>query len=281
MKALELTIDWLSIANITDIDQLLLEVDEQPIIAKSWSCWQTCLYDCLVQSKQLYSQIKDPQIPLIWLLPALSFNNELKQMLAASLKQLFATPDEHMLFFGASSMHAAIKLASNKNWQQANIAALDATYRVNAEGAFSYQGTGAALATLTFKNNGWIQQGYGLVPAVDFVTHSPVNGVLSQLLELNSQAIDVIFAPGNGIDTDDWLNYLPLLSRAINEHTHYQLLNYRLGKIGALEGLVNIYHLTSCSEHVMQYQHALMISQEQQNHQAAASYLWISEEIHN
>ncbi|MEI8618366.1 hypothetical protein P4S63_18305 [Pseudoalteromonas sp. B193] len=78
-----------------------------------------------------------------------------------------------------------------------------------------------------------------------------------------------------------WLTNLELLSSLINEHTHYELPNYKLGKIGALEGLVNLYQLTSSPAIVNHFKHALVISQEQSKYQAAASYLWISEEVHN
>ena len=95
--------------------------------------------------------------------------------------------------------------------------------------------------------------------------------------------IDFICAPGNGVnhESDVWFTNLQLLSNLISEHTHYELPNYKLGKIGALEGLVNLYQLTSSPAIVNHFKHALVISQEQSKYQAAASYLWISEEVHN
>ena len=83
------------------------------------------------------------------------------------------------------------------------------------------------------------------------------------------------------IDDDSWLNNLQLLTSLIDEHTYYELPNYKLGKIGALEGLVNLYQLTTSPAIVEHFSHALMLSQEQAKHQGAASYLWISEEVHS
>ncbi|MEI8666613.1 hypothetical protein P4S81_20050 [Pseudoalteromonas sp. B28] len=72
-------------------------------------------------------------------------------------------------------------------------------------------------------------------------------------------------ATGNGVnhESDVWLTNLQLLSNLISEHTHYELPNYKLGKIGALEGLVNLYQLTSSPAIVNHFKHALVISQEQ------------------
>lgn len=274
--------DFLVIAE-TSIDELVYGEITVASAKSVWQSWDICIYDCIVKSKALMANVEDLNRPLVWLLPALSYQNELKQVFESSLKQLYPDHVEHLLFYGATGAHALVALAKKNNWDKVNVIALDATFKANAQGEYSYQGVGGALATFEHVKSGWSQSSFELAPTVDFLKHNQLNGMFSRIAEQTQQPIDIIFAPGNGInpDGDVWVNNLQLLSTLINEHTHYELPNYKLGQIGALEGLVNLYQLTTSPMIVNHYEHALMISQEQAKHQATASYLWISEEVHN
>ncbi|KDC53939.1 hypothetical protein [Pseudoalteromonas sp. S3431] len=283
MSAFSVSIDYLSMPATTSVDELLYGDVTAALEGKKWQSWDVCIYDCIVKSKELINKVEDFNTPLVWLLPALSYQSELKQLLESSLKQLYPDHVEHLLFYGVTSAHVAVALTKKNHWKKVNIIALDATFKADASGQYSYQGVGGAFATLGAKKTGWSQVNYEITPSIDFVKHNQLNGMFTRVAEQAQQSIDIIFAPGNGInhDSEVWLNDLQLLSALINEQTHYELPNYKLGQIGALEGVVNLYQLATSPVIENHCKHALMISQEQAKHQAVASYLWISEEAHN
>ncbi|WP_278382098.1 hypothetical protein [Pseudoalteromonas distincta] len=266
-----------------DIDELLYGEESASNEFKEWQSWNACIYDCILKAKELFAKVEDLQAPLVWLLPALEYQGELKHLLANSLKQLFPQHVSHILFYGATGANAMIELVQKNQWKKVNVLAVDATHKANINGEYTYQGVGGALATVIAVKTGWMQQSHELAPSVDFIKHNQLSGIFSNIALNSKKQIDFICAPGNGVnhESDVWLTNLQLLSNLISEHTHYELPNYKLGKIGALEGLVNLYQLTSSPAIVNHYKHALVISQEQSKYQAAASYLWISEEVHN
>ncbi|MEI8618367.1 hypothetical protein P4S63_18310 [Pseudoalteromonas sp. B193] len=63
-----------------------------------------------IKAKELFAKVEDLQAPLVWLLPALEYQGELKQLLANSLKQLFPQHVSHILFYGATGANAMIEL---------------------------------------------------------------------------------------------------------------------------------------------------------------------------
>lgn len=283
MKAFNVAIESFSSLHEHDIDELLYGETRSVNEHSRWQSWDACLYDCIIKSKELFAKLKDPQAPLVWLLPALAYQDDLKQLLTNSLKQLYPEHVSHTFFYGAAGAAALVTLARKNAWQKVNVIALDATFKVNKQGEYSYQGVAGILAVVTAKNTGWMQTSHHLAPSIDFAKHDQLPSILEKIAQTAQPTIEVIFAPGNGIEpeSDVWLNSLQLLDQVINEHTHYELPNYKLGKMGALEGIVNLYQLTTSPAIVERYTHALVISQEQAKYQAAASYLWISEEVHN
>ena len=72
-----------------------------------------------------------------------------------------------------------------------------------------------------------------------------------------------------------------MLSNKINEQTIFQLPNYKLGKLGALEGIINLATLTNSPFYNDSLSQALVITQESNKYQAVASYLWTSKEVCN
>lgn len=283
MKAFSVSIESFSSLFARDIDELIYGETSSINEHHGWQSWDACLYDCIIKSKELFAKVEDLQAPLVWLLPALAYQDELKQLLANSLKQLYPAHVSHTLFYGATGATALIALAQKNAWHKVNVIALDATFKVNKQGEFSYQGVAGMLALVTAKKAGWVQTNHYLAPSIDFIKHDQLSGMLEKIAQTAQPTIGVIFAPGNGIEpeSDVWLNSLQLLDQVISEHTHYELPNYKLGKMGALEGIVNLYQLTTSPAIVERYTHALVISQEQAKYQAAASYLWISEEVYN
>lgn len=283
MSAFSINMACLSTPNATNIDELIYDEIAAASSNVAWESWDVCIYDCIVKSKALMAQVSDFTTPLVWLLPALTYQDELKQLLENSLKQLYPNQVEYMLFYGTSSMHILVSLAKKYEWGKVNVIALDATYKATTQGQYSYQGVGGALATLEQQAHGWSQQSSEIAPSIDFTKHDQLSGMFSRITKQTQKPVDIIFAPGNGIhpDSDVWLNNLQLLNPLINEQTHYELPNYKLGNLGALEGLVNLYQLTTSPAIVNHCEHALMISQEQAKHQSASAYLWISEEVHN
>lgn len=283
MKAFSVSIESFSSLSTHDIDALIYGETSSINEHHGWQSWDACLYDCIIKSKELFAKVEDPQAPLVWLLPALAYQDELKQLLANSLKRLYPEHVSHLLFYGATGGSALIALVQKNAWHKVNVIALDATFKANKQGEFSYQGVAGILAVVTAKKVGWVQTSHYLAPSIDFIKHDQLSGMFVKTAQTAQQAIEVIFAPGNGIEpeSDVWLNNLQLLDQVINEHTHYELPNYKLGKMGALEGIVNLYQLTTSPAIVERYTHALVISQEQAKYQATASYLWISEEVHN
>lgn len=283
MKAFNVNVSCFSTPLSQDIDTLLYADTPNPPDGIIWQSWNACIYDCIVKAKELFAKVEDSNLPLVWLLPALAYQDELKQLLAKSFKQLFPEHVEHLLFYGAVGANTLVQLAVQKKWHKANVIAIDATYKADKNNEWVYLGVGGALATIETAQIGWMQTSHDFAPSIDFIKHDQLGGIFSKIAQDNKDHIDLIFAPGNGIhqQSDVWLTNLQLLSNLINEHTHYELPNYKLGKIGALEGLVNLYQLTSSPAIVNHFKHALVISQEQSKYQAAASYLWISEEVHN
>jgi len=283
MSAFSLSIDYFSFPTAQSVDDLLYGDATSSSSEVNWQSWEACIYDCIVKSKELMGQVKNLSAPFIWLLPALSYQSELKQMLQSSLQQLYPDQAQHFLFYGTSSAHFAVALAKKNKWAKVNVIALDRIYKANKQGQYSYQGVGGVVAILEQQATGWSQTSSEIAPSVDLIKHNQLNGMFSKLADESHQFIDIIFAPGNGINPDSevWLNELQLLSNLINEHTQYELPCYKLGQIGALEGLVVLYQLTTSPSIESHCKHALIISQEQAKHQCAAAYLWISEEVHN
>ena len=283
MSAFDVQVDYFSTPSANNVDEFLYGDPLPALTHVEWKSWDVCIYDCIVKSKELMAKVDDTESPLVWLLPALSYQDELKQLLQSSLKQLYPQQTTNLLFYGSSSAHALIDLAKKNEWEKVTVIAIDATYKANAQTQYGYQGVGGLLATLQAKSYGWSQTSFELAPSIDFEKHNQLDGMFLRLVEQTKKPVDIIFAPGNGINhnSDVWLNSLQLLSPLINEHTHYELPNYKLGNIGALEGLVNLYQLTTSPAIVNHCEHALMISQEQLKHQSASEYLWISEEVHN
>ena len=283
MKAFSIAVESFSSLFANDIDEVLYGETSAANEHQEWQSWDACLYDCIIKSKELFAKVEELQAPLVWLLPALAYQDELKQFLTNSLKQLYPAHVSHTLFYGTAGATALLVLAQENGWQKVNVIALDATFKVNKQGEFSYQGVAGILAVVTAKKAGWQQTSHHLAPSIDFAKHDQLPGMLEKIAQTAQSTIEVIFAPGNGIEPESevWLNSLQLLEQVINEHTHYELPNYKLGKMGALEGIVNLYQLATSPAIVGRYTHALVISQEQAKYQATASYLWISEEVHN
>ncbi|OLF74693.1 hypothetical protein AWH60_08630 [Pseudoalteromonas haloplanktis] len=281
MSAFSIEMVCFSAPNISSVDALLFDDNSAVFNELQWQSWDACVYDCIIKSKELMAEVTDSTLPMIWLLPALSFKDELKQLLTQSLQQLYPDHSNELIFHGATAAHSAIALAGEKKWQKFNVIALDATFKTNKQQQFVYQGVGGALAVVEMVPCGWSQVSHEIAASIDFSKHNQLAGMLTRLAEQTENKIDLIFAPGNGVDDDSWLNNLQLLTSLIDEHTYYELPNYKLGKIGALEGLVNLYQLTTSPAIVEHFSHALMLSQEQAKHQGAASYLWISEEVHS
>ncbi|WP_024607333.1 hypothetical protein [Pseudoalteromonas sp. TAB23] len=283
MNAFSLMLDYFSFPTAQSVDDLLYGDETSSLSEVNWQSWEVCIYDCIVKSKELMGQVKNLNAPLIWLLPALSYQSELKQVLQSSLQQLYPEHAQHFLFYGASSVHFAVGLAKKNEWVKVNVIAIDTIYKANKQGQYSYQGIGGAVTTLEQQTTGWSQISNEIVPSVDFIKHNQLNGMFTRLADQSQQLIDIIFAPGNGVNPESevWLNELQLLSNLINDHTQYELPCYKLGQIGALEGLVVLYQLTTSPTIESHCKNALIISQEQAKHQGAASYLWISEEVHN
>ncbi|MEL0634486.1 hypothetical protein V6237_17050 [Pseudoalteromonas carrageenovora] len=283
MSAYNVNVDYLSTPISNNVDELLygsanLTKDEQ-----NWQSWDECIFQCVLKAKELFAKVEDLNTPLVWLLPALTYQDDLKQLLAKSFTQLFPDHVEHLYFYGAVAANKLMPLAKHKKWQKVNVIAIDAIFKAHNNCEYKYLGVGGALATLKSVNTGWMQLSHELSPSVDFIKHNQFSLLFGNIVKNNEHLVDIIFAPGNGItyESDVWLTNLHLLSNIINEHTHYELPNYKLGKIGALEGLISLYQLSSSPAIVNHFKHALVISQEQSKYQAVASYLWTSEEVHS
>lgn len=266
-----------------DIDDLLYGDGSFTPEFDLWQSWDAFIYECIVKAKELFVKIDDLDTPLIWLLPALQYQEELKQLLITSLTQLFPKHAEHLLFYGAVGANAMIKLIEQKKWEKANVIALDATYKVDKHAEYLYQGIGAGLAVIETGATGWHQVSHEFASSIDFIKHNQLSALFSDIALNSKKKIDLIIAPGNGVDDDSdvWLSNLQQISNLIDDNTRYELPNYKLGKIGALEGLVNLYYLVTSPAILNQVKHALLISQEHAKYQAVASYLWISEEVYN
>ena len=113
---------------------------------------------------------------------------------------------------------------AGEKWQKFNVIALDATFKANKQQQFVYQGVGGALAVVEMVPCGWSQVSHGAT-SIDYSKHNQLAGMLTRLAEQTENKIDLIFAPGNGVDDDSWLNNLQLLTSLIDEHTYSTIIN--------------------------------------------------------
>ena len=290
MKPFTLSVENLLLPYADNIDFLLYEPINATILDREVPAWQVFIYECIVKSKTLINNIVDSTVPIVWLLPAWVYQPDRIKLLTTSLQEQYNERAQHLIFNGSSSIDSAIALASEKNWPQVHLIALDATYRVDKNGRYLYQGTGGALATLSFVQVGWAQSFSELVPSINFVQNNVLNGMLTRASQTTTEPFDIIFTPGNGVEaeSDVWLQSLQAINDKITEKTMYRFPQYTYGKVGALSGLINLYTLTTNPTLVSytESEHedadfkgcALIISQEKYNHQAVASYLWIGKE---
>lgn len=280
MKAFSLFFNSLSLPYADDIDTLLYQPINTKVLNKEVPTWQGLIYEYMVKSKELMNYIVDSTEPIVWLLPAWLYNPERIALLTASLQEQYNHFAQHLIFHGSSSVDSAIALAYENNWQHVNFIALDTTYRVDKNGQYLYQGIGGASATLSLSKVGWSQRYSELVPSIDFIKNNTLDGMLTRLAQTTEQPFDLIFTSSNGVqnENDAWLHSLQAISDKITDKTCYKFPQYTYGQIGALSGLINIYTLTTNPTIVEHNQCALIISQEIENHQAVASYLWVNEE---
>lgn len=281
MNPFSLTFEYLSLPYASDIDALLYLPIEADIVDLEQPSRESFIYQCVVESKKLFSQIADYTQPIIWLLPAWSYQQEHMQLFTQSLQEQYNEHAQHVIFKGASGAANAIALANEQNWSHVNLIAIDATFRADKHGNYAYQGVGAALVSLLFTKAGWSQSFNELVSSIDLTKHNAFDGIFSRLSEQVEQSFDIIFTPGDGIEDENniWLYSLEIINDKINERTRYQFPCYTYGKIGSLSGLINLYELTSNPTFVDHEHCALIISQEQGNHQSVTSYLWTGEEV--
>ena len=259
---------------------LVLEGSSGHEQVQNWHSFDAFIYDCIVKAKSVLKE-SDVQQPLIWLLPALPFQTDHKTLFINSLQQRYGIAVEQMIFEGANAMHSAIALAKEQNFSAFDVVAIDGVFKASKHNGFEYLGIAACKACGEFTQVGWALQSTSMCSSVDIAKHQPIHAELERILSLNEQKIDLVFAPGNGLESDDWVSYLPVLSKKINEQTMFQLPNYKLGKMGAIEGVVNLASLTNSALYAERFGQALIISQEYNKYQAVASYLWISKEMCN
>ncbi|XQF94222.1 hypothetical protein ACOBV9_18495 (plasmid) [Pseudoalteromonas espejiana] len=57
------------------------------------------------------------------------YQDELKQLLVKSFKQLFPKHVEHLLFYGAVGANTLVQMAGQKKWSKANVMTIVTTYK--------------------------------------------------------------------------------------------------------------------------------------------------------
>lgn len=281
MSAFKINIDQFETPYKLSPEELLLEGGSSEGCIVPWHSTDAFVYDCIMKAKSVFKTDFAQNGTVLWLLPALPFQSELKTLFATSLQQCFGTPLEHLFFEGCHGIHSALMLAQQSSLENVTVIAIDGVFKANKREQFDYLGVAACTANIEFINTGWVLQSAEMVASIDLAKHNPIQGELKRVLSLNEQPIDIIFAPGNGVESDDWLNYLPVLSNKINEQTIFQLPNYKLGKLGALEGIINLATLTNSPFYNDNLSQVLVITQESNKYQAVASYLWTSKEVCN
>ena len=284
MTSFCLTVESLSLPYADDIDTLVVEgVDPQAeILNKEVPDWKALIYDSVVEAKKYAERIAEQACPIVWLLPAWLYFPERKKLFAECFYEAFGAPVSNLIFHGTSSADAAIELALANDWQSVELVAIDASFRVNQQCKFVYQGIGSLHARLTFNSTGWSQQYHELVPSVDVENHNAHGGILNRLTQvLNDDNVDVVVSSGNGVEatSEAWLDSIQTINNNFSAQTRYHFPQYNHGKIGALSGLVNLYSL-SVNPLIPREKdvNVLVFSHEQGVNQAVTLYQWKGEE---
>ena len=279
MTAFLLSVDYVSLPHASSIEELMIGDFVTKEKFSGDESWQSFTYDCILKAKSLFVSLKDSNLPTIWLMPAWVFQSEQKEIVIESFYQLFAAKSEFVFFLGSSGIDAAIQFISEQGIDAANVIAIDGVYLPNSSSEYCYHGVGGIVATLDLTSVGWSQRFFCYEASIDFEQHDAFGALFKKAIEDVSVDIDTIFSPGNGIDEDGdiWLHSLQLLAPHLGKNIEYIFPVYTLGKLGAVNGVMNLYSLINNPNYSSQ-KHALMISQEQSVHQAVGVYIWKNEE---